>query len=477
MKKKKVISFGLLLTAFLFFSNPNINIIDVLPDCIACLLIAFAISKLGDMCEDLAAAKHAFYTLFWITVSKGPAFILLLWIVGANMNESTMWLLFSFCYAVAEAVFAIRAFNALFGGLAYLGSRNEGGDFIFIPTVKETEKNVGNRRFDALKLLTTVFIIVKSAMFTLPEFVYIYPQDEINISAFNIVNFRPHFIVLGALVAAFAGIVWLVMMCRYVAHLSKHKDFWEQMRLKYEEKVLPRQGLFIMRYTRVFTLIVTAALFFSVDLYIDEYNMLPDFISAILFFVAACVIGKYAGTSRALKISSVVYFLTAAVTFVAMIYFKTDGFSTIGYYYRNVYANDNAARLYMIYAVSNAVTQVAFLSVVFSLCALLMRMVRMHTGINTLTGVSNSSRPLEKVYQSRINRIRALSVVTAVMSVLYFYLIVYFERTETQIGYSYMPKFAIIWMIDFIVATAFAIHASNVASDLSGEVVYKYKYE
>ncbi len=477
MKKNKVISFGFLTVAFVFFSNPNINLFDLLPDCIACILIALAIGKLSDMCDYLDSAKSAFYTLFWITVSKGPALILLRFITGNNINEATMWLLFSFCYAVVEIVFGIRAFKALFDGLAYLGSRNEGGDFIFIPTAKEAYKNVGNRRFDGLKIATCIFLIVKAAASTLPDFVYIYPQDEINASAFNILNFRPHFIVLFAMISALFGAIWLVFMCKYTLHLAKHRDFWQRMYAQYEEKVLPRQGIFIMRYMRLFAIVITAALFFSVDLYIDEYNILPDFISAALFFAAACVIGKYSNGAQALKVSSFFYFVTAAFTFVAMLLFKTDCFSPIGYSYRNVHSSASAASLYMTYSVSNAVTQIAFLAVIFSLTALLMRVVRMHTGLNTLTGVSNSSRPLQKVYSSRINRMRAMSALTAVISVLYFYLIVYFERTETRIGYAYMSKYSMIWMVDFVVALVFAIHASNVVNDLSGEVNYKYKYE
>lgn len=477
MNKKKVISFGFLIVAFIFFANPNISIIDFLPDCIACLMIAFAISKVSDLCDDLSDAKKAFYTLFWITVSKGPALVLLLFIVGKNMNEATMWLLFSFCYAVAETVFGIRAFNAFFGGLAYLGSRNDGGEFIFIPNAAEVSESGGNRKFNILKIFTAVFIVVKSAMFTIPDLVYVYPQDDINPTSLNILRFRPLFIFLGAAVVFAVGAVWLVAVCKYVLHLAKHKSFWADMQAKYEEKVLPKTGLFVMRNVHIFAIVIIVALCFSADFYIDEYNVLPDFISALLFFVGAWVIGKYSGGAKALKITSALYFATAVFTFVAMLMFKTDCFSAFGYTYRNVYSNANAARLYMIYAVSNAVTQVAFLSVVFSLASTAMRIVRMHTGMNSITDVSSSFRTLDKVYASRFNRMRVLSVLVSVASVLYFYLMVYFERTETQLGYSYMPKYWWIRIVDFAVGLIFVVHASNVLNDLLGEVEYKYKFD
>lgn len=485
MKKKKVINFGLFIVAFILFCNPNIRLIDLLPDCIGCLLIAWGISKLADLCDDLAEAKRAFYTLFWITLSKGPALILLLAIVGSNQNEATMWLLFAFCYAVAEVVFGIRAFSLLFDGLAYLGERNDGGDFIFAvpqrqkkPRKDGTPRPVRTLRLESIARTTSVFIIIKAACCTLPEFVYIYPQDEINNSGYDILRFSPLFIAFGVIVAAVAGIVWLVKMCRYVAHLAKHKEFWQSMRARYETEVLPKQGIFVMRYTRVFAIVVTVALIFSVNLYIDEYSILPDFVAAALFFAAACVIGKYVGGSKALKVSSALYFVTAAVTFVAMLVFKTDGFTDFGYYYRNVNANDDAARLYAVYAVSNAVMNVAFFATMLSLASLMMRIVRAHTGLNTITGVSNSSRPLQKVYASRLNRMRALSLVSAVVGVLYFYFAIFYEREAIRNGgYRYGPQFEVVWMVDFIVSAAFALHAANIANDISAEVNYKYKYE
>lgn len=474
MKKNKVINFGFLFVAFVFFCNPNINIIDLLPDCIGCLLIAWGIGRIGDLCEDLDEAKRAFFTLFWINLSKGPALILLMWIVGKNMQEGTMWLLFAFCYAVAEAVFGIRAFKQLFDGLSYLGQRNDGGDFIFGMTSKKGKA----RCYESVMRFTAFFIVLKAAACTLPEFVYIYPQDYINNSGFEALRFRPLLIVFGFIVALVFGIIWLVKICKYTAHLSRFKDFWEDMHSQYVEKVLPRKGLFVMRYTKVFAYLVTAALFLTVNVYIDEYNLVPDFLAAILFFASACVIGKYSGGAKALKVTSVIYFVTSVASFMAMIVFKTDGFSEFGYIYRNVHAIERAAQLYNIYALITAVMQVALIAVMFSLAAVMMRIVRAHTGINTITGVSNSSRPLEKVYGARINRVRAMSVIASIMSVLYFYLIIYYERVELRNGsYSYMPRFEIVWLVDFFVTMVFAIHASNVVNDLNGEVNYKYKYD
>ena len=478
MRKNKVISFGLLIAAFIFFCNPNFNIFDILPDAIACLFVIAAISKLSDLCDDLYEAKHAFTVLFWVNMSKLPAAIVVFSITGNNMNEATMWLVAAFCYAVADAIFTIRAFSALFNGLAYLGARNDGGDVLYYYELAKgsKEKNKLPRvfRLENLASATSVFIIIKSAASTIPAFLYIYPQDDINLSGFVPTRFIPHLTVLCGIISLVFGIIWASKACSYVKHIAKQTSFWENISKAYVEKVLPQKGIFIMRGMRVFSIIFTFAVFFSVDLYFDEINYLPDFVSAALFFASAFVIEKYSDGAKSLKITSAVYFVTSLFTYIAMILFKTGMFSDFGYSYINVYANETAYNLYAIYSSANSVSQIAFIAVMMSAAVVMIRVVRAHTGINTITGVSNSSLPLVRVYGRRIMRMRALSVIAAIVSVLYFYLIVYSER---RLNNLYKPQYSIIWMIDFFIGMVYAVHASNLASDILGEVKYKYKYE
>ena len=408
---------------------------------------------------------------------------------GRKNRTAGRWLLLAFCYGVADAVFTVRAFNLLFDGLAYLGTRNDGGDFLYHRVVRPekaiVKKNGKTRvrpakiwRLENLSGFTTLFIIVKSVCSTLPEFVRIYRTDEINNFGYAYADFIPHlYILLGIAATAFAA-VWATKMLRYVSDMKRHGGFWSQIAEKYREVVLPRRGIFIMRYVNVFAIILSAAAFFSVDLYLDEINVIPDFISAILFFAAACVVAKYSGGATSLKVTSIIYFITSVFTFVAMVMFKTGMFSSFGYYYKNVHSVDSARALYTLYAAANVVSQLAFVAVMMSAAAVMMRIVRAHTGINTLTGASSSSRPLEKVYAARIMRMRVISVAAAIMSVLYFYLVVYAERVPLRDGrFAYMPRFEIVWMIDFVLGMIYAIHASNLASDLVSEVKYKYKYE
>ncbi len=486
--KNKMLRFGLLLGGLVFFCNPNLNIVDVLPDCIGCLLIVIALTKLGDLSADIGAAKQAFFTLFWITLSKLPALLLLMWITGNSVGEETMKLVFAFCYAVAETVFALRAFSLLLDGLAYLGTRTEGGEFLYtLPQPKQRPpradgkpRRVRTRRFDGLMRTTSFFLIAKAVLYTLPEFTYLSSQDSLGYitpEGLALSNFRPLLIVLSLLLGTVIGIVWLCCVCRYVRYIARNTAFWNQLYVQYQTTVLPRTGIFVMRRMYTFSILISAAALFSVDLYLDEVNCLPDFISAILFFLAAFVIAKDVGGALWLKITSAFYFVASVATFITMIAFTNE------YPYSAVHKIERAQTLYTRYAVCNAVAQVAFLGVMFSLAALLMRIVRAHTGINTVTGVSNSSRPLVQVYQGRTVRLRIVSSAAAIMSVLYFYFVVDVKTIQlrpgayTDGGYLYFPEFEIVWMVDFAIAMLYAIFTCNLVGDLLAEVRYKYKYE
>ncbi len=488
---KRILRFGLLMLGFVFLANPNINIIDILPDAIGCLLIYAAIFKLGDLYSEMEEAKRAFLTLFWISVSKLPAFLLMFWITGTNANESTIRLVFAFCYAVAETVFGIRAFGLLFDGFGYIGTRRDGGEFLYHrvvrPAKQKTLKNGKMReiparvwRLETLLRATYAFLIVKAALYTLPEVTTLASQNslgDITPEGLAFANFYPLLAGIAVVLGLIFGVVWLYKVCSYVCRMARERVFFAELASEYEKVVLPRHGIFVLRRTNTFALLVSAAAICSADLYLDTVNRLPDFLSAILFFAAACVIAKEIGGTKWLKIASLAYFATSAVTHAFMLRFTKD------YVYSAVHKIARAREMYLPYAVSNAVTQIAFLAVVFALAAVILRIVRMHTIVGTVTDVSSGKKTLQKVYAGRVMRMRIFGILAAIMSTLYFYFVADVKPITLRDGaysgggYLYFPKFELAWMVDLLIVMIFAIFTCNLVNDLVNEVRYKYQYE
>jgi len=484
MKRKNILRFSLLIVGFVFFANPNVNIIDILPDAIGCLFVIAALFKLGDLSAEIGDAIRAFLTLFWITLSKIPAFLLMFWITRTSLDQTSIRLVFAFCYGVAEIVFGIRAFRLLFDGLAYIGERRD-GDFLYyrITRPEMTLKNGKVRparvwRLESLTVLTALFLIFKALMYTLPELTTLVSQNSLGyITAEGLAWDRFYPLLTGtAVFLAWAfGMIWLVNICIYIGRISKEKEFWATLSDAHAEKVSAKDSLFTLRRVHIFTILASAAALFAVDFYVDGYNYLPDYISAALFLVAAFVIAKEIGGALWLKIMSLLYLASSVVTSVYMVRFSNE------YAYSAVHKIARARMLYIPYAVSNAVTQVVFIAVVFLLACALMRIVRAHTGVETITATASSSRPLGKVYAGRAVRLRIFGVLSAIMSSLYFYFVVDVRPISQDGtyggGYMYFPKFEIAWIVDFLIAMIFAVFTCNLLSDLYSEVRYKYQYE
>ena len=119
--KKNNISFGLFAVAIVFLFNPNLAIIDPLPDFFGYILLSVALTKVAFLSETLYDAKRAFERMVIIDVGK---VISIFWVFGmeAVSERNTSLLLWSFIFGVLEIAFAVPAFLKLFEGLSYLGN-------------------------------------------------------------------------------------------------------------------------------------------------------------------------------------------------------------------------------------------------------------------------------------------------------------------------------------------------------------------
>ena len=99
-------SFKTIAIALIFLFNPNIAVIDILPDFIGYILICMALVNLADINESLGDALSAFKKLIFIDAAKVVA---ILWIFGMSVtNErSSSMLLWSFTFCVLEIIFVI----------------------------------------------------------------------------------------------------------------------------------------------------------------------------------------------------------------------------------------------------------------------------------------------------------------------------------------------------------------------------------
>ncbi len=368
--KDKAFPKGLLISALAMLFNPNINIIDILPDFIGYLIIARLMIHAARRVPFFEEARLGFLKLALLSFAKYPAFILMVMIRGKNTLDNDVITLFSFGFAIAELILAVSAVNNLFAGLSYLGRRTGA------PSVIGKEPSS-----DFLRTLTIVFTVAKCVLYSLPEFLLLTTAGDAGspTSMMPAARFYPAAMLFAQVLGYAIGAAWLAFFVRYITKIKSSGEFYPAvMQLSSDEKEgeIARS---IKKKTVIsgIKILVPAALL-SFDLSLTNFNnvnVLPHFLIGILLLVA---IFRFTTVKNKLFIISVIFgALYTAVSFITWLisinYHDTYSVTEIILY--NKAERDFA--IYSAFSIAEAVLLSVFLTL---LAVLLISFIKKHTG-------------------------------------------------------------------------------------------------
>ena len=291
---------------FIFLFNPNITVIDPLPDFIGYILICAALYRLCDLGGGLTEAYEAFKKMALIDAGKLLAVI---WIFGMTVpsERNTSILLWTFVFSLVELIMLLPAYTKLFAGLTALGYRFP-SDALFGMRKKGS-------RTDAMRNLTYGFVTAKAVLTVLPEFADLanYSYDETTTSIVNLYRYIGVMRFLAIIPIVILGIIWLICFITYFHRICADQGLMAALEDKYKQDVLPKRGIFVRRAFKNFSLIFTVGLLLTVDIRIDAINMLPDFIAAVFLIVAIFMLRKHCGKNITLVTLVSVAFLLVSV--------------------------------------------------------------------------------------------------------------------------------------------------------------------
>ena len=160
--KTKHINFFALGISFVFMFNPNINIIDLLPDFIGYIILCVALTPLSDINEHMAEAYAGFKRMIFIDAAKVLAFV---WVFGISVTSeyNSSLMLWSFIFGIVELIFLLPAYVNLFKGFTGLGYFHEN------TAILGSKRGRGKNYTDKMRSFTVFFIAFKSVMSFLPE--------------------------------------------------------------------------------------------------------------------------------------------------------------------------------------------------------------------------------------------------------------------------------------------------------------------
>lgn len=440
--------FGCLIWSVLFFFNPCINIVDILPDFFGCVLLIRGLSKMADICPAISDAVSGLGRLRIVLLIK------LLAVILVPLVDSTYVLVFTLSAVTLEFIYLLPAIGRIFDGFEYLGTRYD-GNAVFGYRYKTSNGKIGIVKSSTVKSLTMIFFIVKGILNVAPELCvlsdYEYSGYVVSGVQINIADYKYPFLAIGMFITLVIGIIWMYYMISYLKHISRETPFIERLSEEYDRKIASNDKLLFTRAMSLsFSLIVAGFVFFA-NFKFDGVNIIPTFIGAILLTAAAINLKKYMNTRSAITVCAA-FSAVSAVSFA----FDTYLFGTHGEAAATV---EKLAEQYRIHLGISAVEYILMLASVILILNIVSRIVKDHLSYDA----DKHDPRLEKIIEAQQKEYRRKLIVCLVL----FIVITCGFAAVLTVAASY-------WLILFIAVIAWTVYVKRVLDSIKSEIEYKY---
>ncbi|NLK38882.1 MAG: hypothetical protein GX303_01360 [Clostridiales bacterium] len=475
----KYLGLGSVITGTFFLFNPNINILDILPDFIGYIFIITGISAVADINMHLSEARQRFLKLIYINLSRIPAFFIMMRIVSSAIDEQTTVLVLTFAYAVVELIYLPGAFSELFEGLTYLGSRYDSGSVFRLPKGRADARK--SKPVSRLKYYTFFFMFAKLLLPCVPYLMYLRidnPYGIIDPSSYALERYKNPLIIITAFIVLVLGVIWLYRFVRYFRNVLRDKPFIDKITEAYKNQVVSREGFIIKRKINSITIIFCIAFGLAPDLFVSDVNLLPDAASALFFFIGALMLVKYTASAKPVIPLSALYFLSSLATYSTSIYF-IDNFA-----YEVLEKSEEARVAYRILTALTIVEAAILCVLLFFIARAFSDLAHRHTGYegDNINHLSDSqSMSVAKLLSRRLYISFGYGVAAAIGSILYVILkartySVFIQNPYIEPTYAYYPEIELLWLYYLLLSLVWALYTIRVLRQISKETEQKYKY-
>lgn len=462
-KETGVVGWGRLMAAVVFLFNPNVGLVDFLPDFIGHLLICSALARVAFIDEHISEARGLFRRAALITLGRFAALFVTFGLIPFS-DRSTMMLLMSFVFDVAELCTVIPALSHLSDGIMYLSERH-GGELAYRPASRrrgENGKNVTQRMISS----ATVFVIAKAVLGTLPELSTLSGQGY---DTSHWYEYLGMFRVLGFAVSLVFGIVFLCRALRYIKFLGTERDFHARLAGVYDSVMAEHPDYLARRAVLASFVYFSIGAALTADFGLDglsaanggtlgSINVIPDVLSAVCLLVGLLIIRKYiTNRKNPLIFASVYTFVTAAYT-VLQYYFASK------YYIEAVGIDPKTNSVYMLVCCVAVVCALLFAATLISLMKCAMEdIIRTHTGFSITA--RDSHDPGERVHQLHRELTRktipvmCVGVLAAALEALSVCLV-------SVVGF--------LWIFALVADIVFAVMFIKLLGEIRVQIDYKY---
>ena len=273
--------YPLVILSLVLLFNPNVNIIDVMPDCAAYIILALLIGRFAAGVPYLAECKEALLRLALITLIKIPAFV----IMYSNMKfGSDIIPLFTLSFAVLECIFIYGALRNFFLAVDYLAERTD-CQAARSPFPVSKKKSIPLEAFEGMTL--AVFFI-KAAINVLPELFLLTGEDFV--LKRRLMDIYPTALMVAVAVSLVIMSVWLRYAIKCARNIRNIGDFGDALRQveSYSSSGISDTEKLKKRLIEALNLLALSSIFiFDISFQnTNGHNILPHFIYGIVLFCA-----------------------------------------------------------------------------------------------------------------------------------------------------------------------------------------------
>ena len=336
----KATSASAVIFALVMLFNPNVNIIDILPDFIGYFILAHSFERASDCAPYFAEARSSFIKLGFVSLLKIPALFVAVFARSQNTMDNDIIVLLTLLFTIAEIILVISAVKNIFDALSYLGQRSEASSLIN-----------HSMSVDELRNFTMIFLIGKSLLTFIPETLKLtrsVTNDYGSFYATGSIYYSP-VVTLAIIIVLTVGIVWLIKMIRYVKSIKAEGKFDEALfSLASETAENEYEGNRKKRSLYTAFALISLSSFLTFRIHFSNYydvNLLPSVLFGVIFCLGIFGVIKNTGDKKERIFAGVSFGSFAVLSTVAYI-LSTKFLINYGYSALYLNSNEEAVKLY-----------------------------------------------------------------------------------------------------------------------------------
>lgn len=296
--------FRFIFLGMIFLFNPNVNVLDILPDFLGYALILYGLRKLRDMAPEMEEFLADAVKLTALSAARLAAVFF-----TYAVDDPGYLMIFSLVFSLGEIYLMLHAFSRFFDGLFFLASTHNGTLLLqsrprkayslslhlarLLSRIRGDDSNpavVDAFPFSSAKRMTTAFIWIRGLTTIGPELTYLFLDKE---RGYVLAPYKTVLYIPCVGLALLFGILWLKRMLRLGRAVGGDAPFMESLEQDYSARIAPDTRRFLLRRARLGLLLCGLGCLFLCDLYIDGVDLLPDAIGGLLFTIGLLTMRRY----------------------------------------------------------------------------------------------------------------------------------------------------------------------------------------